>query len=335
MASLLNMSQRLQASSTTALNLSNKFYKIVRELPSAEFEYTEFAEQFLYISAYLEQLRFIVPAVNPTLPPLPPLGPPQTMGGPPPLSPMDRHRTTKLFEDLVKLLDFLDDAFADSKECLPQRCFDGAEVELILPHAVESLLEQIEALGIASNLIFTVLQLGTNYRPLPGSTVNYTRITEGFVNQTQRMVRTLTLSQPKDSNNGLRIEVRPNKRSKTHAAITQFLAQMLKVQETKSSDDAASEIAEAERSSGDEESSDSDDDEAKSVEKVNTVKFERIGRDSIFDQNQYRPRRQPDQVYARVSAKDIDEVTLKYFGLSYTKPKACVSSSSFTLPIVF
>jgi hypothetical protein len=327
MASVQKMIHRLHASSNTALDLSNKFYKVVQDLPSAVDDYTDFAEHFLYISDYLEQIWVIIPTVNPTRPPLPPIGPPQSIGIPPPLPPVDSHRDSKLFKDLVTLLDFLDDAYADSKEGLPQRYFDGADVDLLLPNEVDMLLEQIEALGIASKFIFSVIQAGTCYRPPPGAVGNSTKVTEGFVNQIRRMIRTLTLSQPKELNNRSRSAVRPCKRGKTHTAITQFLAEMLKVQATKSSEDTAGDTAESEKSSKNEESSGSDDNEAESVEKVNTVRFERIGRDPILDQDQYRTTRHPDQLYAKVPVKDVDEASLKYFGLPYTKPKVCVLSS--------
>jgi hypothetical protein len=295
--------QRLQSSAATALSLSNKFYKVIETLPSAVFEYTDFAELILYISTHLEQINQTFPHLNP------PHG-------------------SKVFEDLTKLLDFLDDVYADSKEGLPQRCFDGAEVDLLLPHEVEALLHQIEALGIASNLILSVILIGaTQSTPFAGLITPSNGATEGFVHQTRRMVRTLAMSQPKDFNDGRRGVFNPSKRSKTHAAITEFLSQMLKDEEKAVCDKATVEAGENKKTSEDEDNENSADDESVDFDKVNTVKFDRFNRDSMFD-DRCRTPRHPDQVYAKVPVKDVDEATLRYFGLPYTKPKVCVPISS-------
>jgi hypothetical protein len=295
--STANICHRLQTSSTTALTLSNKFYKVLQDLPTAAFECTNFAEQFLYVSSYLEQISQALPTINP------PDG-------------------AKIFEDLVKLLDLLDEAYTSSKEGLPQRTFDGAEVDILLPNEVDHLLEQIEALGVASNLISCVLVLGIKHTSNP-ATVTFSpsvRIAEGLVNQARQMVRTLMVSQPKDFYEGRRgIEVHAT-RGKAHAAITELLSQMLVQQEAVTSGKSDVEAPDAEKSSKDEENSGLHTN-GTDVEKVNTVKFDRFGRDQVIVQERGRAPRHPDQVYAKIPSKDVDESTLKYYALPYTKPK--------------
>jgi hypothetical protein len=129
---------RLESTATAAFGLSSKFFKIIQAVPSAALEYTDFAEQICSISVSLEGLRQVVPT-------------------------LDLESGSETLEDLVKLLDFLDDAFTDSKEALPHRMFDGLDdVELILPFEIDALLEQIEALRVASNLMHFVLRLGVD-----------------------------------------------------------------------------------------------------------------------------------------------------------------------------
>lgn len=132
-----SITTRLASSAASALTLSNKFYKVVQALPSAVYEYHDFACQILSISTQLELISQVVPT-------------------------LELADESKVFGDLTKLMDFLDDALRDSKEGLPQSGFDGIEIDLLLPYEVESLINQLEALGAASNMIRSVLSLAAS-----------------------------------------------------------------------------------------------------------------------------------------------------------------------------
>ncbi|KAF2435936.1 hypothetical protein EJ08DRAFT_295596 [Tothia fuscella] len=300
MASVESVIKRLGTSATTALTLSNKFYKVVQEVPAAVFEYTDFAEQILYIAAYLESLGQVIPT-------------------------LDLQDGSKVFDDIVRLLDFLDDAVKDSEPALPRPLFDGGAIDMILPYEVDNLLHQLEALGVASNLILAVLQLGAQQKFVFGpnfhpSAATSRRITEGFVNQARRMVRTLKLSQPLEINNPGRRFIAP-RRAKAHTGITEFLNQMLHeiVEETfpKAGTEADSDTKTKEI----EKSSDKGETEESKKVNINTVNFEHFGRDPIADGMPAHVRHNPDQVYAKIHKKDLDERTLDFYGLPWSMVK--------------
>jgi len=127
--------RRVERSAETGFELSSRFSRVGQVLPSAVYEYTTFAEQIQYLAIELEHIGAILPSLK-----LP--------------------EGAKIFEDVLKLVDFADAAYDDVKDALPSRAFDG-EIELLLPFNVDALIEQVEALQAMSTLIATVLLSGS------------------------------------------------------------------------------------------------------------------------------------------------------------------------------
>jgi hypothetical protein len=293
-ASSADIITRLENSATAAFNLSNKFFKIIQSVPSASLEYTDFAEQIFSISISLDSLGQVVPSLN-------------------------LQDGSRALEDLTKLLDLLDDALADSKEALPHRMFDFPDdVELVLPFEIDNLLEQIEGLCVSSNLMQFVLQLGASektpsecqHSPVPA--VSSGRLAEGFVNQTRRMVRNLKLSQPRDSVIGRRGVVL--RRAKAHAAVTNYLDHMLR--------DIPDEVLPKETTSDGQAKADdstkSDKEPIDEWDRVNSIKFDDVNGNPLPEGMPAHLRHNPDQVYAKLSKKDVDQKSLEFYGLPWS-----------------
>ena len=70
-----------------------------------------------------------------------------------------------MLEDLTKTLRFADDVYAEVKEALPQRPYDGAEVDLMLPMDASALEDQIEVHKVRDLDYYTILMVtGTSSR---------------------------------------------------------------------------------------------------------------------------------------------------------------------------
>ncbi|TID26481.1 hypothetical protein E6O75_ATG00974 [Venturia nashicola] len=284
--------KRLESSTEAGFEISTRFSRIGQVLPSAAYEYTTFAEQILYLAIELEQIGTVLPSLE-----LP--------------------EEAKIHGDLIKLLDFADAAFNDVKEALPQRVWDN-EVELMLPFNFDALVEQVESLQAAATLVATILLLACN-APGPEMKRRFVqvvgvkpsrRVAESLVVQILRVIKSLKLSQPKD----LRHRAVAARRAKTHEAITEWISSML----LPYTEDLVQEPVEQEVA---EKVEDPDKKSIKEVEKVDSVRFDHFGADPTLDGMPTHIRHSPDCVYARIATKDVDERSLTFYSLPWSKLK--------------
>ncbi|KAE9984590.1 hypothetical protein BLS_001965 [Venturia inaequalis] len=290
--------KRVESSTEAGFDISSRFSRIGQVLPSAAYEYTTFAEQILYLAIELEQIGTVLPSLE---------------------LPCD----AKIHQDLVKLLDFADAAFDDVKEALPQRVWDN-EVELMLPFNFDALIEQVESLQAAATLVATILLLACN---APGpEMISFSskkrrfvqvvgvkpsrRVAESLVIQILRVIKSLKLSQPKD----MRHRGIAGRRAKAHETITEWISSML----VPYTEDLVQEPVEQEAA---EKVEDADKKSIKEAEKVDSVRFDHFGADPTLDGMPTHIRHSPDRVYAKIATNDVDERSLTFYGLPWSKLK--------------
>jgi hypothetical protein len=286
-----SISKRLTTSTETGYELSNKLYRVLEALPSAVFEYGCFGGQLLYLAANFEKINDVLPSLG-------------------------LEDYSQVLKDLEKLLDFSEDAYSEVKEALPQRRYDGGEIDLLLPVDAIALEYQIDALQIASTLVMAVLQVG-GARPAGAIIPSSTRFAEAVVNQLKKAIRNLKCSQPKETKRrGAAL-----KRAKTHTAITEFLDAILLVVESKETKtDDTNLVVEV-----DVESKVVEKKEDKSLdvapEECDLVKLEHLNADPKEDGMPDYLHHNPDNVYAKVHVKDVDTRSLDFYGLPFSKAK--------------
>jgi hypothetical protein len=264
-------------------------------LPSAVFEYGSFAGLILYLAANVEQL-------NTTLPKS------QVADG------------SQVLKDIEKLLNFTDEAYIDVKEALPQRHYDGGEVDLLLPFDPRALEDQIEALQVVSTMILAVLQLGGASDSGSSIIPSSSRFSEAVVNTLKRVIRDLKCSQSRDSKPfGVAL-----KRAKTHSAITEFLDALLVVDvavaadtpsgadETENNDDEAKEEVKEKSMQKRPE---------KSAEQRDPVHVTHYNADPLEDGMPEYLHHNPDNVYAKVHVNDVDTRSMLFYDLPFSKAK--------------
>jgi hypothetical protein len=278
--------KRLETSATAGYDLSSQLYRVLQVLPSAVFEYGSFASQILYLASNLERVGNILPALKLT---------------------DDLHA----LKDLETLVNLADEACSEVRHALPQRPFDGAEVDLILPFDAHALEDQIEALQVGATMVMAVFQVEASRSSSENIVPMSRRFAEAIVNQLKKAVRDLKCSQPKDRHRrGAAL-----KRAKTHAAITKFLDELLVT--VSGPVDAANEEAKDE--------GDKDQPESKSLEipreEQELVKLEHFGAHPKEDGMPEHIHHNPDNVYAKVHVKDVDTRSLIYYNLPYSKAK--------------
>jgi hypothetical protein len=131
------------------------------------------------------------------------------------------------------------------------------------------------------------------------------------------MVRTLKLSKPGQNNMGRRA-ILP-RRAKVHAAITEFLDHMLRdipeeasphPQDAKTDGQPKAEVIPK-----------TDKEAIEELERVNIVKFDHFGCDPAADGMPAHVRHNPDQVYAKIHKKDVDQRSLDFYGLPWSMLK--------------
>jgi hypothetical protein len=148
MAPELKRADRLAIASKSMLDTGNKLFRMIQVLPCIPSEYTELAEQFLFLPICLENLHITWTAsINEE--------DPSTASS---LVEGEEPKHKALFEDVDKLCDLLD-VFNDTVEgALPDRFED--EVEYDLPLQCRSLIVQIQATESVANMLLAVLRLG-------------------------------------------------------------------------------------------------------------------------------------------------------------------------------
>lgn len=133
-SSFENVTKRLDTSATSRYDLSKKLSRVPQVLPNATSEYEYFASQVLYITSNFEHISAILSTLQPS------------------------NDKTALLKDLDSLINFADELQAVVQEAFPQRPFDGAEVDLLLPPDVYALSDQLDALQVGTSMVMAVLQ---------------------------------------------------------------------------------------------------------------------------------------------------------------------------------